>query len=160
MLTKLAFTVGIALFLALMVGGVGPAIVPQAAFLAAPVVCANGQMTTESQTYYPEPGRTVVSRTWFCIDDTGTLAQLPTLLPIAVCVGYAFVPAFFLILIFGRTSSETTMAGSPVDAPNVSGTGTAGTLDARLAELGRARDAGLITEEEFDSKRKEILDSL
>lgn len=157
----------VALFIALMVGGVGPAIVPEAAKLAAPFVCTgNEQMTTTSDTYYPEPGRVVVSRNWFCTSESGTRRSVD-FLALLVCGGYVFVPTFILMIIFLKRVPPTisvpefanvNTAPSSIGKPGASTSQS--TLSDRLNELNQARTANLITEDEYEKKKKEMLNTL
>ena len=154
----------VALFIALMVGAVVPAVVPDAAKLAAPLLCSGSeQMTVTSETFYPEPGRTVTSNSWFCVSEDGTERALE-ILPLAVCVGYAFLPLFILMLIFIKPVPVTTAAEPAVVASGASGQpatpAESGSLTARLEELTRARDAGLITNEEFEKKKAAMVNAL
>jgi cytochrome c-type biogenesis protein CcmH/NrfG len=50
------------------------------------------------------------------------------------------------------------MEGYPNAAPRKPDSVARANLEQRLAELARTRDAGLITEEEFKRKRKEMVD--
>lgn len=155
----------VALFIALMVGAVVPAVFPDAAKLAAPLLCSGSeQMTVSSETFNPEPGRTVTSNSWFCVSEDGTQRALD-ILPLAVCVGYAFLPLFILMLIFIKpvavtTTTEPALATSGASGQSAAVLESSGSLTARLEELTRARDAGLITEEEFEKKKAAMVNAL
>jgi hypothetical protein len=155
-LTKWGIIAGIALFCALMGAAVIPAVFPQAAILAEPLLCPGGVMTTESETFYPEPGRTVISRYFFCTDEGGTRRELSTLLTVGACTAMGFLPALLVVGIFmGRAKAEF-IPGDTL--PGVSQ--SEGTLADRMKELAAARDSGLITEEDFERKKQEMLDAL
>jgi len=159
MMIKWGLIAGVALFAALMGAAVIPALFPQSAALAAPLLCAGGEMTTESQTFYPEPGRTVIAHSFFCVEAGGARRELSSLLTVAACTGMGFLPAFLVLaLMMGRSKLEmlpdtaTPLSRQPESAD--------GSFNARLAELARARDAGLISPEEFEQKKKDMLNSL
>jgi len=160
MLAKWGIIAGIALFVALMAATVIPAVFPDAAGLAAPILCANGRMSNESQEYHPEPGKTVITRTFFCTDSSGT-HEIETLPTIGACMGIAFVPAFLVLAVtMGRSKLERLSDLTPSPQPEkLAGIGDA-SFKERLAELAAARNAGLITEEEFERKKKAMLDAL
>jgi hypothetical protein len=156
----------VALFIALMVGVVVPAVFPDAAKLATPLLCSSSeQMMVTSETFNPEPGRTITSNSWFCAAEDGTQRALD-ILPLLVCGFYAFIPAFILMLIFIKpvpatpTTSVAVGAGLSASGQGTSAPETSRSLDVRLAELTRARDAGLITEEEFQKKKQDMLSAL
>ena len=160
MLAKWGIIAGIALFIALMVATVVPALFPDAAALAGPILCANGQMTNESQEYHPEPGKTVITRTFFCTDANGT-HEMETLPTIGACMGIAFVPAFLVLaLTMGRSKLERLSDLTPTPSVRTSGRTPDSSFKERMVELVQARDAGLITEEEFEQKKKAMLDAL
>ena len=155
----------VALFLALMVGAVVPAVVPDVAKLAAPLLCSGSeQMVVTSETFYPEPGRTVTSNSWFCVSEDGTQRALE-ILPLAVCVGYAFLPLFILMFIFIKpvpvtTTTEPALGASGASGQPATASESSGSLTARLEELTRARDAGLITNEEYEKKKSAMVNAL
>ncbi|MBI5929032.1 MAG: SHOCT domain-containing protein [Chloroflexi bacterium] len=154
----------VALFLAFMFGAVVPAIFPNVAKIAAPVLCHDSEkMTVTSKTYNPEPGRTVTSREWFCVDQGGTVRSLGILPPV-VCVALAFPPLFILMLIFIKPIMAATQtsayAGSKAVHQRSTPSQNSKSFAMRLEELRQARDAGLITEEEFETKKQAMLKAL
>jgi hypothetical protein len=104
------------------------------------------------------------SNSWFCVGEDGTQRALE-ILPLAVCVGYAFLPLFILMFIFIKP-----VPVSPTTEPALGASGdlgqpatvseSSGSLTARLEELTRARDAGLITNEEFEKKKAAMVSAL
>lgn len=161
--TKWGIIAGMALFCALMGAAVIPAVFPRAGLLARPLVCPGGEMTTESQTFHPEPGRTVISRYFFCTDPNGARRQLPTLLTLGACTALGFAPALLALAVtLGRAKAEFVTQAAPIPMGNGrSAEATNGhALKKRLAELVEARNAGLITPEEFEEKKKAMLEAL
>lgn len=87
--------------------GVGAAI-PSINLIAKPIVCPNGDMTTQSQVYRPYPGKTVTSMSWYCIE--GGETRPLSLFPIAMISGSAYGLGLFVLLVLigllrGRSSS-------------------------------------------------------
>jgi hypothetical protein len=166
-LARLGIAFVIALFIALMLGGVVPAVFPQLAKLAAPVVCSsNEQMTVTSDTYYPQPGRTVTSNHWFCVREDGTQRSVD-MVALLVCGAYVFLPMFILMIFKVKPVSSspitTAVLGSPtsgLSAQNASVSENQRSFAERLSDLTQAHEAKLITDEEFEKKKREILNAL
>ena len=160
-MAKWGIIAGIALFAALMVATVIPALFPDSVAIAAPFLCSGGQMSTESQTFYPEPGRTVIAHTFYCTDASGTRREVDTFAALAACTGMGFLPAFLVLaLTMGRAKLERLSDVTSTPSMGASGRANDASLKERMVELVQARDAGLITEEEFEQKKKAMLDAL
>jgi len=163
---KVVFSLIMALIGSAVIGAAIPALVPQTAFLVTPLVCPGGQMTTDSVTVRPVPGTTIVSRMFYCTDRSGTTRELPPITIIGVCSGFGYVASLAAIWLFGRRMLDWVDDGTgghsnatPQKPPQKPVSVKRANLEQRLAELARTRDAGLITDEEFKRKRKEMLDS-
>ncbi len=155
---KVIYSLIMALVGAAVIGAAIPALIPQTAFLAAPFICPGGQMTTESQTYRPVPGTTVISRMFYCTDRSGTTRELPTFATVGVCMGYGYVVSLAGMWVFGRNLlNMVSDEDSDKSSYEVKGH-TSGPMQKRLIELTRARNAGVITEKEFKRKKKKLLD--
>jgi hypothetical protein len=64
--------------------------------IAKPVVCSNGSMIQESRTYYPYPGKTVSSQTWYCVDEDGK--RKLSMFPISMIAGTIYGLVLFAAL--------------------------------------------------------------
>ena len=162
---KVVYSLIMALVGAAVIGAAIPALVPKTAFLAAPFVCPGGQMTTRSETVRPAPGTTIISRLEYCTDRSDTTRELDPFAVVGVCMSYGFVASLAGIWVFGRRMLDWVDDGTeghskptPQKPPQKPVSAKRANLEQRLAELARTRDAGLITDEEFKRKRKEMLD--
>lgn len=138
------------------------ALFPSMNRIAKPFVCPRGEMEYESQVYRPYPGKTVTTLTWYCADrETGARTELG-IFPMSLYAGAIYGFLLFVVIVVamwmfaGRLPASTGQRrASRLDFnQNV---GTTGDAASRLRELNRLRDTGLITEEEYQKKRAEII---
>jgi hypothetical protein len=159
---SLGIRVLVAIWLAFMVATVGPVIVPGLATLTAPLTCPGGTINVQIDVYHPRPGETDTTFTPLCTSASGETTEVPTLLSVALIWAGALLPSLLLTLLipykfvaFADEGSGRTAAAQKDNAVRVPGHDRE-TL-ARLNELKQAHDAGLITQQEYDEKRKEIV---
>lgn len=149
----------IAVWLAFMVATVGPALFGDMLILTGPLTCPGGHINVQTDVYNPRPGETDMTRTPLCTSADGTTQEVPTLLSMVIIWGYAFLPALLIVFLFPKmnvkvsTRVRTRSSGADI-APDP---GTDRETLSRLNELKQAHDSGLITQEEYDRKRKDIV---
>lgn len=158
--------------------------------IAAPFVCANGEMRFEQTTSRPLPGTTYVLTAWYCVDgSTGRKTELD-IFPMALYAGLIYGFILFVVVFIGmivlanRRASKQGEQNSGHDAEldellaleksqRMRGsdnqedslrlthkTEAATDATARMAELKKLRDANLISDAEYEGKRAEILREL
>lgn len=164
------------------------ALFPSMNLISKPFVCPNGRMDVVSQVYRPYPGKTVTTLTWYCTDGrTGARTEI-SILPMALSAGTIYGLLLFAVVFVGMlllanrratgVSSRIDMAGlnalveqskklrgSLADDQEraerlASRTEGASQALARLKELKDLRQADLISEAEYEKKRREILKDL
>jgi hypothetical protein len=163
--------------------GLGAAI-PPLNYVAAPFVCPGGTMTNSTQGYTVSPVESVTTVSLYCVDKaTGSATEVnmfPTVLYSGVIYGlvvFAAVLALMLISANRRGARQSAtytdslapnrMQGqasqSPVmrqQDPMESRSARAADPRARLEKLKEMLSSGLITQQEYDQKKKEILEEL
>lgn len=149
--------------------GVG-AVFPALNQIAGPFICSNGQMQVDTQTYRPQPGQTVTTLTWQCIDKQTGTAQPVNEMSMFLINGLIYGTILFAIIIIWQQvaakrrptvvrekiphsivaqneHNRAMRAATSFDIPE----------SEELRKLLSLRDAGLITEQDYDQKKAEIL---
>jgi hypothetical protein len=149
----------VALFLALMFGALVPLIVPGIYNLTDPVVCPGDDMqAVVRKEHFSDRHGTGFTLHVDCVREDGRVVEEASIgLAFVVIAGVVFVPVFLLtfiwMLIPGKSTSE--IQSSPYMTPSSSGRTD---LSGKLEELAEARNAGLITDAEYDRKKQALLD--
>jgi hypothetical protein len=164
---------GCALFTGVIIFSIGiGAAVPAIHRIAAPLVCPNGVMMQESDYYAHNPTETVITRAWFCVDNTSGDAEEITfkaVLVAGVIYGILFYLIYFAIMLvlprrYSAADLERILAEQPRAAPLIIDyqppINEEDPLQQRLARLKEMRNADLITAEEYAQKKAEILKEL
>jgi hypothetical protein len=138
--------------------------------IAGPVVCPNGAMRVDEQTYRPSPGTTVTTMDWMCVDNKTGEAQ-----PINEASMFLFNGLIYGFVLFGvimlgywivmkrraqrmtvRAAVDESNSYTSVDLPLGAHPTSLDTYE--LHELTRMYKEGQFSEKEYQRKRKEILD--
>lgn len=172
-----------ALFIALMIATAGVAIWPKLAAPGAAILCG-GEVSYESEGASYRPGEYTVTRQIYCTSGTGKAASRDEITFSAMGVSFLiYGVGIFLLLQFavrplaarrlrgklaalGMGTSARVQEAAPsgeaemrlrnvsVDRPG------GGDIAARLAQLKALRDQGLITAQDYEAKKAEILSGL
>ena len=140
--------------------------------IAGPVVCPNGDMLVDEQTYRPSPGTTVTTMDWLCVDGKTGEAQPINELSMFLFNGLIYGTILFAIIMLSywlimkrraqRVAARATVDDSnsytSVDLPP--GAYVTSLDKYELQELTRQYKAGQFSEKEYQRKRKEILDGV
>ena len=146
------------------------ALFPSLNLVAKPFVCPSGRMDLSKEVYNPYPGSTITTLTWYCVDEaTGTKTELGVF-PMSLYAGTIYGWLLFGLVVIGmmiqarrhprvgegigRNTTPTVLESTSYN-PRISETALA-----RMKELKDLRAADLISEEEYQNKRAEILKSL
>lgn len=141
--------------------GLGAAI-PSLERIAAPVVCSNGKLMLESETYNPVPGETTITRTWLCVDKASGKEEKVTFY-VAWVAGVIdglilFVLSVIALIVnkkFGKSAvSPAYTATFPQRAPVPPQQSNSFQELGRLEKLKELYDANLITDEEYEKKKR------
>ncbi|HTP11240.1 MAG TPA: SHOCT domain-containing protein [Anaerolineae bacterium] len=138
--------------------------------LAGPVVCSNGQMRVDEQTYRPSPGTTVTTMDWMCVDNKTGEAQPVNELSMFLFNGLIYGLILFGVIMLGywiatkrraqrvavRSAVDDSNSYTSVDLPAGAYPTSLDTYE--LHELTRQYKEGQFSEKEYQRKRKEILD--
>lgn len=165
-----------------MVASAGGAIHPPLVTVAAPYVC-DGAVETQSRNYSYKPGQQGVARNIFCLDPNGSQRDITLRTIGAAAVYYTLIflaAALVLILLVrllkprraadadpqiiaefrgamaDRLRTDADIVRRPAGTPDASRE----SVEDRLRHLQSLRDGGLISEEEYQAKRAEILAGL
>lgn len=174
------------LFAGIMIGVAGSAVYPPLSHLATPLVC-DGKMETVGAQYSYKPGQSGVALTEYCVERDGTRKDVTVVVVVLSSLLYA--TALFLLwpllraplrLVVKRWAKRTgvyaqerlglsaentastiakVMGEAKVETVHHSNAG-AETIARRLQDLARLRDVGLITEQDYESRKREILSEL
>jgi hypothetical protein len=152
--------------------GVG-AVFPPLNQIAQPFICSNGQMRVDSQTYRPQPGTTVTTLDWQCVDKQTGKAQRINEMSMFLINGLIYGSILFAIIIIWRWAAakrQSTFGREPAADSIVAGlehhrtAHVATSFDIpeseELRKLMSLRDSGLITEQDYEQKKAEILSRL
>jgi hypothetical protein len=172
-------TVLVAIWAGFMVATAGAAVYPPVTAIVTPLVCS-GEAQTDSQTYSTRPGKTIVTRQFNCIGDNGKPESVMFETLAATFAVYALI-AFVLLTLLGfwrgrkgaaaPEPAPTAALDSPFVRPRTVDLGErpfrvrpsamAGEgIEARLEVLNGLREAGLISDADYDAKKAEILSRL
>ena len=151
----------VAVWLSFMVATVGPALFGDMLLWTAPFTCAGGSVNVRTDVYYPRPGETDMTRTLLCTAADGSTSEVSTFGGMGVIWGYAFLPSLLIMFLipsggFGFLNQSRRYGGKDKDWAAEFAGPSHETLD-RLGELNKAYEQKLITREEYDQKRKEVL---
>lgn len=144
--------------------GLGAAITPMQV-ISAPIVCGS-KPELETQHYSYMPGQSGYTITWYCVNArTGIREDKSWQLILASGVIYGLILGVILLAAMPWIGRSTgTRGGSAMSARLFGDSPRQGaslnTLDGRLAELKRLREADLITEEEYARTKAKILHEL
>lgn len=159
------------IFMGITVGSIGiGAVVPSVNLISKPFVCPQGEMILETQDYHPSPVEVVTTLTWYCVNPQNgqrtELGLFPMSLYAGSIYGFLLFAVIYGVIIYSRRfpsaaknrnlSSAFKNRGA---APPAQKTGAKNSAFERMQELKKLRDAGLITEEEFERKRLEIINN-
>jgi len=152
---------GVSMFCGIIIISIGfGAAFPVIDRVAAPFVCAGRELELEQQSYSYRPGEVTTTVTWYCTDEqTGARedVSLQTALVSGVIYGAViFVVAVIWWLVANRPGQNPPHPAAP---PSPKNAGSQGTLK-KMMELKEMRDANLITEQEYEKKKAEILENL
>lgn len=152
----------VAVWLAFMIATVGPVIVPGLATVTAPVTCPGGKINVKIDVYNPAPGETDTTFTPLCTSAAGQTTEIPVVLSMLVIGAFALLPCWLLMMVipagaFGFLNQNRRYSSRPAQDWSAGSSGDGGRAAERLRELKQAFDGGLITQGEYDQKRREIL---
>lgn len=160
---KLLVAGGVALFVALMVGALVPLAVTDIYRLTDPVVCPEDDLqAVPRKEHFSDRHGTGFTLHVECVDENGKAGEEVTGLAFVTIAGSVFVPLFVLMFFWMLIPRKS----SPVE-PDIAlhmpsqerpPSGGRSDLTGKLEELAKARDAGLITDEEYEQKKQELLD--
>jgi len=182
--------VPLAMFIALMLASAGVAIWPRMAAPGAAILCGSGEVIYESHGASYRPGEYTVTRTLYCQTGAGKEARRDEITFQAAGISFLLYSVIvFLLLQFvarpllrrrAQRMLEAARIGAPGAAASLGGLlgrvaqaaqrGAAareapapedeGDVAERLARLRALRDQGLITAQDYDAKKAEILSRL
>ena len=168
--------VAVSLFAGVMAGTAGAALFPSMFRVAGPLICA-GEIDIVSQSYSYKPGQRGVSRTVYCVTNGGaerkdvtfravfasvlaySVLALPIVALLMAPLARRLSTAFSALTEATRLHRGLPRASIVMQAP-AEASRSADDTARRLAELKRLRDAGLITEADYEAKKAEILAAL
>lgn len=162
--------IGVSLFFGLMCVALGTAFTPLMS-IGGPLVCGSGEFGIDSQTYSYKPGQVGVTRGPYCLDQqTGEKKDVTFALIVVDTLIYGAV-TFLLLAIAGRRLKSSDAGASPTASWLGTQTGESTSAQAKkkkvsasalekLSELKEMRDANLISEQEYEQKKADILDKL
>jgi hypothetical protein len=134
-----------------------------------PLVCEPGEKIERDQYQTAgSRGGTLFTMSVYCIGSEGSRRSATdrwTLIGAGI-FAIPFLVGLFSVIFGATRSAQKAAAGAPVmtlsgqaAALSPAGSGAGSTLAQKLKELDEARDAGLITADEYERLRQEILDS-
>ncbi len=135
---------------------------PSINLVSKPLVCPHGELESQRHVYRPYPGTTIINVTWSCMDESsGAKRELGDTLVVLVSGAFYGVLLFVLALIFWPSLTKGVPAEAQAGAVVTPGKlQSSGDSLERMQELKELRTGNLISEEEYEEKRKEILKSL
>ncbi|MBV6395229.1 MAG: hypothetical protein HFACDABA_00803 [Anaerolineales bacterium] len=159
------------IFMGITVGSIGiGSVVPSVNLISKPFVCPQGEMTLETQDYHPSPVEVVTTLTWYCVNlQNGQRTELG-LFPMSLYAGSIYGLLLFAVIygviVYSRrfpSAAKSRKLSSTFEnrgaAPPAHKTRAVNNTFEKMQELKKLRDAGLITEEEFERKRLEIINN-
>jgi len=158
--------------------GLGAAF-PPLNYVAAPFVCPGGTMTNTTQGYTVSPVESVTTVSLYCVEaTTGSrreVGMFPTVLYSGVMYGLVIFAVVVVIMVTTANNRQARPPAEFVEAPGLnrgrSGgmrqqnrtgvrAGSTGDPEARLEKLRDMLSSGLITQQEYDQKKREILEEM
>lgn len=147
------------------------AVFPAMNRIAKPFVCPTGIMDLDKQVYRPYPGNTITTITWYCMDEKSGVKEELGIFPMSLYSGtiyglLLFVVVYVIMLINANRlpamgnihASSRTFPRTFADSPDK--VQASEKILIRMRELKDLRAADLISESEYEEKRKEILKNL
>lgn len=132
--------------------------------VATPLAC-NGQLQLSTDTYSYQPGEQTTTITWFCVDEkTGAKKDVSWKIILTAGLVYsllifaAFTVRWLVVNRPGQSSAGSMSVSAPPAFPR-SANIPDGALK-RLTELKQMHDSNLITDQEYENKKAEILKEL
>ncbi|MBI3740420.1 MAG: SHOCT domain-containing protein [Chloroflexi bacterium] len=159
--------IGISLFIGGLIAWSGGSVFPPLFNVAAPFVC-DGKFSVETQEFYPRPGEVDTTQTIFCDNpNTGKSNDITLQTIIVAGIVYSaivFIPVVARIKlgrsIFQRSVDTAQNVASPNEIYFVPGIKHSEDPSEKLKKLKEMREAGLITEQEYEAKRSEIISKM
>ena len=180
-------TLLVAIWAGFMVATAGAAVYPPVTAIVTPLVCSGGEAQVDSRTFSTRPGETIVTREFNCIGDSGKPESVMFKTLAATFAAYALI-AFVLLTLLGLWRGRKGAAPGPLSAPasapapadafatldaavsradlrdaifrsQRAAAGASG-VEARLEVLNGLREAGLISDADYEAKKAEILSRL
>ncbi len=138
------------------------AVFPSLNLVAKPLICPAGKMDLEKQVYNPYPGKVVTTITWYCTKEGSDTRTELGIFPMALYAGTFYGILLFVVVVIGMSLSASRTPRQPqYDLADTSSLlQSSEDILARMKELKNLRAANLISEAEYEEKRKEILKSL
>jgi uncharacterized membrane protein len=129
--------------------------------VAQPLVCPNGSMEMDQEVYYPYPGKTVTTTTWYCVDEaSGTQTEL-AVFPMALYTGTLYGILLFVVVVVAALLVIRKLGPALEDHVVIHKTHQPSEdTHARMKKLKELRAADLISEKEYEQKRAKILKNL
>jgi hypothetical protein len=153
------------------------ALFPPINLVAKPFVCPNGQMNYEQDVSNPLPGTTYTQTYWSCVDEASGAKTELGIFPMSLYSGAFYGLLIFMVVLiiwyfYSRWNPSAAPAGDgSALEPAVQYYDSASEPDrgrvqrargvedslARMKELNKLRDANMISSDEYEHKRAEIL---
>jgi hypothetical protein len=151
-----------------------PFVVPEVALKLDPIICPGNEIVD----IHTEPARDGgTSFSFVCVNDAGRVSEPNFVIYLILFTAWIWVPFIPFVLLMlsggfprGRSTLVTLDVGNIAGRPatftssNVSMGGMSGsantTLKEKLQQLEEARNAGLLTEDQFERARQSVLDNL
>jgi hypothetical protein len=139
--------------------------------IAAPFVCSNQRLEVEQRTWSPLPGRTQFEITAYCVDNQNGKKQEVTT-QVTAFIGTVFSIICYAIAIYGlvgfyksNKNPDQAMTNTVSKQPRAKRTSSikkksSENIDEKLIKLKQLHDTNLITDQEFEKKKAEILEGL
>lgn len=159
---------GMSLFTGIIIVSIGlGAAFPAMERVAAPFVCGERSLDLQLDHYFYKPNTSGYTITWSCVDSRGESQDVTW--KITLVAGLIYSAVIFFISLAGlaflgrgaRGLLEGGAAAGPRPAPAFRiQAGASGGLRKKLQELKELRDSDLITEQEYETKKAELLEEL
>lgn len=166
----LFFNFGICLFVGVIIIAIGfGAALPFINRVAAPFSCPGKDLQLSTETYSYRPGDTTTTSTWLCVDKA-TGAQTDVSFQTVAIAGVIYSVVLFVIWtirsLFVKPSPASSIprpaqiSGRAVSASSAHKANVSDSALGKLSELKQLYEANLITEQEYQQKKAEILEKL
>jgi hypothetical protein len=156
--------VGISLFCGVIVIaiGIGSAF-PQLDQIAGPIVCGNNELQIVQHVSHYQPGETNWTISAYCVDDkTSEKRDVTNLVQLVAGAIYSVISLIVVVgfaIKYRNISSETTNSSKAVTGQTIAHKDS-GDAEERLEKLKELRGSNLISEEDYQKKKGEILNDL